>query len=131
MKKTLIAIALLCAALNCSKREEIPTPALLPLQEGSQIKYVSYLTDSLRQIQHQMEYIPRYYVRSDSSTAGKRHYYVEKNRLCSYRVDTKGGLDAEVQLDLSAYAAAAGFPYKEPILFSYWRPLFRKEEGFG
>jgi hypothetical protein len=118
-------------SLACRKQEEIPVPVLLPLKEGSQIKYVSYVTDSLKQIKHQLEYIPRYYVRTDSTVRVKRHYFVERNKLSSYRVDSKGKIETWIQIDLAAYAAAAGFPYHEPVEFSYWRPVFQKEKGFG
>jgi hypothetical protein len=134
LKKTVLGIGFIIALIivsSCGKKEKIPVPVLLPLQEGSQIKYVSYVTDSLRQIQHVLEYIPRYYVRTDSSAGLKRYYYVEKNKLNSYLVDEKGCLSTRIQLDLAAYATMAGFPYHEPISFSYWRPIFKKEEGFG
>ncbi len=116
---------------GCGKRESIPVPVFLPLAEGSQIKYVSYVTDSLRRIQHALEYFPRYYVRSDSSTAVKRHYYIENNKLNSYSVDPQGRITLQVQVDLATYAAAAGFPYGMPVFFSYPRLAFDKTRGVG
>ncbi|HNW60232.1 MAG TPA: hypothetical protein PKI62_11190 [bacterium] len=116
---------------GCGKRESIPVPVYLPLSEGSQIKYVSYVTDSLRRIQHAMEYFPRYYLRSDSSTAIKRHFYIENNKLNSYSVDPQGRITTHVAVDLATYAAAAGFPYRAPVPFAYPRQVFSKEKGFG
>jgi len=109
----------------------IPTPVLLPLEENSEIKYISYVTDGLKQIQHQLEYIPRFYVRTDSSGKKNIHYYIENNKLNSYIVDEQGTLATRVQLDLATYSLAAGFPYREPVPYSYQRLVFKKQEGFG
>ncbi|OPZ67293.1 MAG: hypothetical protein BWY83_02648 [bacterium ADurb.Bin478] len=114
----------------CDKRQNIPTPLLLPLVEKSEIKYVSYVTDSLKQIQHQLEYLPRYFSRTDSSGREKVHYYIENNRLNSYREDADGTLTARVHLDLAGFAQAAGFPYREPSPFSYQRVIFKKQQRF-
>ncbi|NLP10722.1 hypothetical protein GX408_10040 [bacterium] len=114
----------------CTKRQDIPTPPLLPLAEHSEIKYVSYVTDSLKRIQHQLEYLPRYFSRTDSSGGVKVHYYIENHRLNSYREDADGTLTACVHLDLAGFAFTAGFPYREPIPFSYQRVIFKKQKRF-
>lgn len=134
LKKTLTSFCLFIVMIlfaGCGKRESIPVPVYLPLVEGSQIKYVSYVTDSLRRIQHELEYFPRYYVRSDSTTAIKRHYYIENNQLNSYTVDPQGRITLQVQVDLATYAAAAGFAYHEPVPFRYPRTVFDKSRGVG
>jgi uncharacterized protein YbdZ (MbtH family) len=126
---SLAALASILAV--CGPKKTIPTPVLLPLAEGSQIKYVSYVTDRLKQIQHQLEYIPRYYSHSDSLQQPKIHYYIEANKLNQYSVDERGTLISRANVDLSTFALAAGFPYREPISFSYPRKIFEKRNGFG
>ena len=136
MKRTILIIftALSITTIyltSCGKKEIIPTPVLLPLVEGSEIKYVSFVTDSLKAIQHQLEYLPRHYVRSDEINGKERHFYVENNRLNNYSVLKNGAIETRVQVDIAAFAAAAGLPYSQPVPFSYLRVIFRKEKGFG
>lgn len=131
VKKRCLLLLLAILALSCSRHAEIPVPVLLPLEQGSEIKYVSYVTDSLKQILHPLEYFPRYYVRSDSSASVQKHYYIENKQLNYYQVDRHGEIATRVVLDLGAFAAAAGLPYTEPIPFTYWRTVFKKDRGIG
>ena len=117
--------------VRCGKKDSIPTPILLPLMENSEIKYVSYVTDSLRQIQHQMEYGSRFYLRTDSVENKQVHYYLEKNKRNFYTVDEHGTVVTAIELDLASYGLAGGFPYQQPIPFAYPRTVFKKERGFG
>lgn len=136
MKKKILSVIAVLSIITlyfagCGKKEVIPTPVLLPLVEGTEIKYVSFVTDSLKAIQHQLEYLPRHYVRSDEINNKQRHFYVENNRLNHYSVLKNGTIETRVQVDIAAFAAAAGLPYVQPVNFSYPRVVFRKEKGFG
>lgn len=132
-KKTLYHLSafLLVLALMACKKETLPTPLLLPHDDRSEVKYVCYITNDQRELQHDMTYLSRFYVRTDSSTGKHIHYYIENNKLIRYYGDDDGTLWQEVKLDLAVYALNAGYPYREPIPFSYWKPIFRKKQGFG
>ncbi len=131
LKRIVFILVIGLAVINCSKHSLPPTPFLLLLQEDARTQYVSYVTNEKKELLHAMDYIDRNYVRSDTIADKIVHYFLEKGQIYGFYIDKEGSLWQEVKIDLAVYALNAGFTYREPIAFSYWKPLIKRNKGIG
>lgn len=130
-KRIAIVIFLLFGGFHCSKQSLPKTPLLLLLQPDARTQYISYVTNEKKELLHAMDYIDRNYVRSDTIANKIVHYFVERGKLHGFYVDKEGTLWQEIKMDLAALALNAGFVYREPIEFSFWKPLLKRNKGIG
>lgn len=131
MKKSILILSITAAiVVNCQKSVNI-TPVLVPLSEKARVQFISYVTNEKKELLRAMEYFDRNYIYTDTVGTRKIHYYIEQGQLHGFYTDRQGSLFLQIKVDIASYALNAGFTYQNPILYTFWKPIFKRNDGIG